>query len=427
MPQLFVDCYFRGMMKMVLGDPEASFFRGIDRVSHEYGQRLAEGGGFGAVELFGSRLPSVTAESFRTAGVGFGIMGPARPQIREKLLTAVNRLDRRLARGSPTVAKASRLSCALARRLAVAGMDGDLFLPAEVSRGDVWLAMCSPLTRKIRALPLKRVVMCYDFNHVYHFREMGLGAPVVDVRGNPALDARPDEWVVCISEYTRKCFLRYHPDFPPERVHVVPLGADIAQIAKPREPGEVLASHGLEPGKYFLTLAAGGAHKNSAYLIEEFLRWAAAPTADPAIKLVLVGLGQSGLMPRLSRGALSAIEAGRILFTGFLADDQLPALYGNTRAFVFASLAEGFGLPPLEAMLHGAPVVCSNSTSLPEVVGDAGLLFDPVAPGALAARLTEIANDKALGDGLAARGRQRAGEFTWDRSAGRLREILQSL
>jgi len=427
MSGLFVDCYFRGMMKMTLAESDASWFRGIDRVSHEYSRRLVAGGGFDQVHVFGSRLPKIAQGSFATAGLDEHVAGPARPNFRERGLTAANRLDRRLAQGRPAVAKMGRLACAAARRLAVSGMDGDLFLPAAVNPGDVWLAMCSPLTRKIRALPLKRVVMCYDFNLVYHFREMGLAAPVIDVRGNPALDVRADEWVVCISAYTRHCFLRYHPDFPPERVSVVPLGADIGQIATPRDAGEVLRIHGLEARKYFLTLAAGGTHKNSAFLIEEFLRWAATPGADPATKLVLVGIGQDRLVPRLSRAALGAIEAGRIRFTGFLPDDQLPALYGNSLAFVFASLAEGFGLPPLEAMLHGAPVICSNTTSLPEVVGAAGLLFDPLAPGALAACLAQIHDDPALGHELSGRGVQRAGEFSWDRSTERLREVLSAL
>ncbi len=102
-------------------------------------------------------------------------------------------------------------------------------------------------------------------------------------------------------------------------------------------------------------------------------------------------------------------------------DDDVPALLGGAILFVFPSLHEGFGLPPLEAMAVGTPVVSSNRTSLPEVVGDAGLLVDP-APTALAAGIRRLLADESLRNVLRERGLQRAAQFSWERTA---RTMLQ--
>ena len=108
---------------------------------------------------------------------------------------------------------------------------------------------------------------------------------------------------------------------------------------------------------------------------------------------------------------------GRCFFTGYIPDEDLVPLYNGAHALVMPSLAEGFGLPAIEAMACGVPVVSSNAGSLPEVVGDAGLFFDPGSPRDIAAQLTRILSDAALRDALAARAVRRASLFTWDRAA----------
>jgi alpha-1,3-rhamnosyl/mannosyltransferase len=106
-----------------------------------------------------------------------------------------------------------------------------------------------------------------------------------------------------------------------------------------------------------------------------------------------------------------------VRFLGPVTSGDLPALYSGALLFVFPSLAEGFGLPPLEAMACGAPVVCSRASSLPEVVGDAGLLFDPADTAALQAALQRALADSGLRQELRQRGQARAAQFTWRATA----------
>jgi len=112
-----------------------------------------------------------------------------------------------------------------------------------------------------------------------------------------------------------------------------------------------------------------------------------------------------------------------VRFLGFVSDDTLAALYRLAAVFVFPSLYEGFGLPPLEAMASGAPVITSNVSSLPEVVGDAAVLIDPYDPEAIADAMTRVLSDETLRAQLRARGLLRARHFSWERSIGRVRDI----
>ena len=110
-------------------------------------------------------------------------------------------------------------------------------------------------------------------------------------------------------------------------------------------------------------------------------------------------------------------------FFGFVPNQTLAILYRLAGVFVFPSLYEGFGLPPLEAMASGTPVITSNVSSLPEVVGDAALLVDPLQPEAIADAMRRVLSDATLRDDLRARGLDRARHFSWERSIRRVREI----
>ena len=169
---------------------------------------------------------------------------------------------------------------------------------------------------------------------------------------------------------------------------------------------------GLNKGAYFLYVGSIEPRKNLERLIEAYATCAAAVD----IALVLGGLPRwksDGVLERA--GAYNG--PGRILLPGFIADDELPQLYSNALAFVYPSLYEGFGLPPLEAMACGAPVITSRSSSLPEVTGDAAIYVDPENTEELACALDRIASDGALRNNLSAQGRARAAEFTWDQTA----------
>ncbi len=113
-----------------------------------------------------------------------------------------------------------------------------------------------------------------------------------------------------------------------------------------------------------------------------------------------------------------------VMFTGFVSDDDLPALYSAASIFVYPSLYEGFGLPLLEAMACGTPVVVSNSTSLPEVVGNAGVLFNPTCQEEMACGIYNILINKQYQDQLIDKGKQRVKQFTWEKTASEIRKVL---
>jgi len=144
----------------------------------------------------------------------------------------------------------------------------------------------------------------------------------------------------------------------------------------------------------------------------------------PGAELV-VGGGLGGREAFLEREAERLSLAGRVRFTGRLPDDELVELYRGAAVYVDASLYEGFGYQVLEAMACGAPVVASTATSIPEVVGDAGLLADPRSPTAIAEQVTRILEDDALAADLRGRGLARASDFSWERTADGLAAAVE--
>jgi glycosyltransferase involved in cell wall biosynthesis len=156
---------------------------------------------------------------------------------------------------------------------------------------------------------------------------------------------------------------------------------------------------------YVLALASGKAHKDLGTLMRA---WTDVAQRFPDVRLLLVGEVRPGAAPH---------GDSRVVLTGRVADEELRALYAGAQAFVFPSCHEGFGLPPLEAMAFGTPVVCAAAASLPEVTGEAALLFPAGDAYALAESLASVLSDAGLRERLSQLGRRRAAEFTWARTA----------
>ena len=165
-------------------------------------------------------------------------------------------------------------------------------------------------------------------------------------------------------------------------------------------------------------------HKNLERLIESFhmLR----RHGFDEVKLLIIG-DEISKYATLRRAVHRYKLHKHVRFFGFVSDQTLAALYRMAEVFVFPSLYEGFGLPPLEAMASGTPVITSNVSSLPEVVGDAALLIDPYEPGAIADAMHRVLSDATLRASLRERGLARVREFSWERSIGRLREIYDEV
>lgn len=214
---------------------------------------------------------------------------------------------------------------------------------------------------------------------------------------------------------------------PLDRSHVVPLGIDHGQF-RPSTDSDAMrrfrARIGLD-GQWFCTLGTLEPRKNLDVAIQAF-RMFLERTGRDDMHLVLAGT--KGWKTEAIASALS--DAGkawdRIILPGFLSDEELPLLYGGAAAFLFPSLAEGFGLPPLEAMASGAPVVSSDASCMPEVLGSAALWVDPRDVAGWSEAMERIASDATLRQDLRARGIAHASRYTWKATAERLLGVLQS-
>ena len=223
--------------------------------------------------------------------------------------------------------------------------------------------------------------------------------------------ARADQ-VLADSKATRADLIA-HLGTPPEKVEVLYGGVD-SRFRPEKEPGEnehLCARYGLSEGCYVLSVGTIQPRKNYERLVQAFSQVRA-----PDLSLVIAG-GKGWLYEKLFQQVKELNMQDRVQFTGYIDDIDLPLVYNLAEVFVFPSLYEGFGIPPLEAMSCGVPVVAADNSSLPEAVGDAGLLVDAEDVEALAAALTQVLDDTALRQTLIERGLAHAKKFTWERAA----------
>jgi len=230
-----------------------------------------------------------------------------------------------------------------------------------------------------------------------------------------ALALRASHHVIAISEATRRDFVT-HFRLPSERITTVNLAADPAFRPQPPEAVIALRARYELPDHYVLYLGSNKPHKNLVHLIEAWSHVSRFTPHASRITLVIAGAWD----PRYPEARQRATALGldeHVRWLGPVPDEDLPALYSGADLFVFLSLYEGFGLPPLEAMACGTPVIASNTSSLPEVVGDAGILVDPHDVAGLVEAIERLLTDDHLRAGLRARGLEQAGRFTWEKTA----------
>src|SRR6266508_2410413 len=230
---------------------------------------------------------------------------------------------------------------------------------------------------------------------------------------------RNADMVLTDSDHSRRDLKRYLA-LPDANLQVIPLGVD--PRFQPLADGEVrraaLSRYGITR-PYLLYLGGINARKNIAQL---FTAYARIRERHPDLLLVIGGKRQwrTGEIDTAFR---RLDLASHVHFTGYVADADLPALYSAAELFVFPSLYEGFGLPPLEAMACGTPVVTSNVSSLPEAVGDAALLVDPHDPASIADGIQRAVTDDRVRCELVGKGLARARQFSWADSVAQIRRI----
>jgi glycosyltransferase involved in cell wall biosynthesis len=227
-----------------------------------------------------------------------------------------------------------------------------------------------------------------------------------------ALLARSGALLVTVSEFSRGR-LAARLGVAPARFSVMPEGGEHI-LRAPADPS-VLARHGLAPGRYALAVGSRAAHKNL-----DALREAAALLASRGFALAAVGSAD----PTVFRPAAGAAGPGAVAL-GRVGDAELRALYEGALCLVFPSRYEGFGLPPLEAMACGCPVVAAASGAVPEVCGDAALWFDAAVPQTLTEALRQLLEEDGLAEALRRRGLARAGAYSWRRAAEELLRLVE--
>ena len=225
--------------------------------------------------------------------------------------------------------------------------------------------------------------------------------------------------IIAISEFTKNRVVELL-GVSSEKVVVIPNGVD-ARFS-PRAPGEVetmRATLGIGSAPYLLCVGSLEPRKNLGRLLAAW-RKAQATAPDDLILVVAGGSGNARVFESVEFGTVPA----RVQFTGYVADELLPSLYSGAMAVLYPSLYEGFGLPPLEAMACGAPVVTSINTSLPEVVANAAVLVDPYSVESISDGILQVVSSPSLRTTLRASGLARAASFTWENSARQTLEVL---
>ena len=318
--------------------------------------------------------------------------------------------------GRRNVRGLARVAQQVARRLPhLERLDGRLPLlhPAE----SIWLTAVlarrrpavfySPGFNAPPTCPVPFVFTVFDLIHLHVPEESGRGKRLYyELHVKPAV--KRARAVLTGSDYSRAQIVEWS-GVDPSRVVVI--GAAAGDAFTP--DGDV-----HEPGyQYLLYVGNHKPHKNVARLVQALARL----REKSSLRLLLAG----PVEPALLNVARTVGVADRIVFLGHVRDERLPALYRGAVAFVFPSLHEGFGLPPLEAMACGTPVVSSMTTSLPEVVGDAAVAVDPLDVDSIATGIDRVAGDEQLRTELRSRGLVQAARFSWDETARRTWLALQ--
>lgn len=232
--------------------------------------------------------------------------------------------------------------------------------------------------------------------------------------------------IITISENSRQEIINLLK-VPEDRVAVTYLGASNEYKPLTITVEQILQLKALYniPDQYVLYVGTVEPRKNLNRLIEAFHIFKQ-ESHHPEVKLVIVG-GKGWLYDKIFSRIKELKMEKDIIFTGYVQDEYLPFLYNLALAFIYPSIYEGFGLPPLEAMSCGTPVISANTSSIPEVVGDAGLLIDPYNINEIAGALLQVIQSNSLRSEMSRKGLEQAGKFSWEKCASETLKIYSEL
>lgn len=273
-------------------------------------------------------------------------------------------------------------------------------------------------------VPCRAVVTIHDCIHLMFPQYLPNRMAYAYARGSLWAATRRAERIFTVSETSKADILRYC-DVPADRIVVVYNAIDDRFAVAPSDEAIRRARERYQlDGPFALYVGNIKPHKNIERLIDAFdlVR----RDGFERMELLIIG-DQISKYPRLRRAVDKHKLHKHVRFLGFVPDDTLAALYRLATLFVFPSLYEGFGLPPLEAMASGTPVVTSNRSSLPEVVGDAAMLVDPYSAPSIAEGIRRVLADASLRRALSERGLARARQFSWEASVRRIHDVYMDV
>jgi glycosyltransferase involved in cell wall biosynthesis len=284
-------------------------------------------------------------------------------------------------------------------------------------RPDVYHAPHYVLPAAVRC---RSVVTIHDCIHLMFPQYLPNRAAYAYARASMWAASRRSDRILTVSEASKRDILSLF-NVKPEKIVVVYNAIDEHFWETPAEEDVARVRERYQLDHEFVLYVGNiKPHKNLVRLIEAFAEFRR--DGFESVKLLIIG-DEISKLPALRRAVHRHKLHKHVRFFGFVPSRTLAILYRLAAVFVFPSLYEGFGLPPLEAMASGTPVITSNVSSLPEVVGDAAVLIDPLQPEAIADALGRVLSDSALREELRQRGLERARHFSWERSIRRVREI----
>jgi glycosyltransferase involved in cell wall biosynthesis len=272
--------------------------------------------------------------------------------------------------------------------------------------------------------PCRSIVTIHDCIHLRFPQYLPNRLAYTYARASLWIASHRSSRILTVSEASKGDILRY-VSVPNAKIDVIYNAIDERFGEKPPEDEVARVRERYQLNDPFVLYAGNiKPHKNLERLIEAFHTLRRGGLEQ--VKLLIIG-DEISKYATLRRAVHKYKLHKHVRFFGFVPDKTLAVLYRLAGVFVFPSLYEGFGLPPLEAMASGTPVITSNLSSLPEVVGDAALLIDPYEPDAIADAMRRVLTEPALRDDLRARGLKRVRDFSWERSVRRVRQIYEEV
>jgi glycosyltransferase involved in cell wall biosynthesis len=276
--------------------------------------------------------------------------------------------------------------------------------------------------------PVKQIITVYDLHYLHFDKTMPECRKEIDPFRTKLYKYKLPHMlkhsvaVVAISEATKNDIVKSF-DIDPDKIIVNYCGYDDLRFRVVPESQPILERYDLKAGEYFLFVGSILKHKNIARLVQAFARLGC------SAKLVITGVCKDRVyLEELKKIATDLrVGANRICYLDYVSDDDLPYLYNGAISFLLPSLHEGFGIPIIEAMACGTPVITSDCSSMPEVAGDAALLIDPYSVESIAGAMRELLDDPRRTDSLRISGLERAKTFRWSYSADKLHNLCKSL